>query len=319
LGTWTSYDIQAADKNENQGLKIVTPLLKDGSTNVNVSMYLEFRRVSRWWDLKQNTVVPKGGDLSFISTATGVILHFYPNPNAGSYNQWGDYWTTYEGALKLVSQTYISDANRTGLHFRVRANNTNDNSSDIAQIEICRCVVGQDMNTCCTSSSSATPTAAPTTSAPTTKAPTTAAPTTKAPTTGAPTTKAPTTAAPTTAAPTTKAPTTAAPTTKGPTFTPTTAGPTKAPTTGVPTTAVPTKTPTTGAPTLPTAAPTSAPTKKKDATVAGMSTTTIGAIGGGAVLVIGGAAAVIIVKKKRGTLRMGFGTNNQRQVAAIHI
>jgi hypothetical protein len=36
LGTWTNYDLPAQDKNENQGLKIVTPLLKDGSTNVNV-------------------------------------------------------------------------------------------------------------------------------------------------------------------------------------------------------------------------------------------------------------------------------------------
>jgi hypothetical protein len=162
-GLWTNFSIAAQDKFEHKGLKIVTFLQRDGATSgtSNVSYYLEFRRVSRWWDLKLNTTVPKGGDLNFNAAATGVVLHFYPNPIAGANALGGAWWTTYEGVLKLVNGTFISDANRTGLHFLVRSNNTYDNSSDYAEISICRCAVGLAMNSCCTYPTPA-PTYAPT-------------------------------------------------------------------------------------------------------------------------------------------------------------
>eukprot|EP00475_Leptophrys_vorax_P014061 TRINITY_DN2043_c0_g1_i1.p1 TRINITY_DN2043_c0_g1~~TRINITY_DN2043_c0_g1_i1.p1 ORF type:complete len:581 (-),score=120.64 TRINITY_DN2043_c0_g1_i1:144-1745(-) len=168
LGLWTNFSILAQDKYENQGLKIVTFLQRDGSIKGNnVSYYLEFRRVTPWLDLKRNQTVksnqtvPQGGDLRFDPSSTGVVLHFYPNPHANASILGGADWTSYEGNLSLIEGRYISDMNRTGLHFRIRQNNTNNNQSDYALLEICRCAIGQKMDSCCSYPPAATSTPSP--------------------------------------------------------------------------------------------------------------------------------------------------------------
>eukprot|EP00475_Leptophrys_vorax_P035184 TRINITY_DN576_c0_g1_i1.p1 TRINITY_DN576_c0_g1~~TRINITY_DN576_c0_g1_i1.p1 ORF type:complete len:550 (-),score=104.53 TRINITY_DN576_c0_g1_i1:45-1694(-) len=150
-GYWTNVNLLAVDKYPAEGLKIVTALQRDGTTNgkSNVSYYLEFRRVSKWMDLKVGSLVPSGGDSDFDSSLTGVLFHFYPNPWAGANALGGAWWTTLEKSLSLKKGNVYSDWNRTGLHFRIRANNTYNNQSDVALVEICRCAVGLNYTTCC--------------------------------------------------------------------------------------------------------------------------------------------------------------------------
>jgi len=151
LGFWTNFEIKAQDKFHGQGLKVVTPLLRDGATSnkANVSYYLEFRRVTKWIDLKKGSEVPFGGDTKFDSNSAGIVIHFYPNPHANASAIGGAYWTTIEGFMKLVAGANFTSSNQTGLHFRIRANNTNNNASDAALLEICRCQIGQNASTCC--------------------------------------------------------------------------------------------------------------------------------------------------------------------------
>jgi hypothetical protein len=149
-GYWTNFDIKSQDKHENAGLKIVTNLIRDGATrDGNVSIYLEFRRVSRWDDTKRKNTVAKGGDLGFDPKLAGVVMHFYPNPFPGAKALGGEWWSVLITTLNWTRGSNFSDWNRTGLHIRVRANNSFHNASDMALIEICRCDVGQNASTCC--------------------------------------------------------------------------------------------------------------------------------------------------------------------------
>jgi hypothetical protein len=68
-GYWMNYDSKSQDKRHNSGLKIVTFLQRDGVTSGgNVSIFLEFRRVSQWMDIKRGNLVALGGDTKQILT-----------------------------------------------------------------------------------------------------------------------------------------------------------------------------------------------------------------------------------------------------------